>query len=250
MEGSESLRRLIVSSGKALADLAMPRTCLVCGRPLGTEERHLCIWCAADTPLTYNWEQPHNPMADEFNAVLERLRGAGEPEEYAYAASLLYYHHENPYKAIPQALKYHRDLPAGRFFASCLGSYMASTPHWADVDVVIPVPLHWLRHWRRGYNQAEVIAGELAHGLGATLRTDVLSRARRTRSQTGLSAEERLRNVASVFSVRKPLEAKHILLVDDTFTTGATLAACRRVLRAALGPSVRISIATLAVVEA
>jgi ComF family protein len=111
------------------------------------------------------------------------------------------------------------------------------------------VPLHWLRKWRRGYNQAEVIARELARALGASLRADVLRRARRTRSQTSLSAEERLRNVASVFSVRKPVEARHVLLVDDTFTTGATLASCHRVLRDALGPSVRISIATLAVVE-
>jgi len=250
MEGSESLRRLVLSSGKALADVALPRTCLVCGRTLGTEEQHLCIWCAADTPLTYTWEQSHNPMADEFNAVLERLRRDGESEEYAYAASLLYYHHENPYKAIPQALKYHRNLPAGRFFSTQLGRYMASAPHWADVDVVIPVPLHWLRKWRRGYNQAAVIARELARELGAVLRTDILRRARRTRSQTSLSAEERLRNVATVFSVRKTVEAKHILLVDDTFTTGATLAACHRVLRAAFGPSVRISIATLAMVEA
>ena len=250
MEGAESLRRLVLTSGKALADVVMPRTCLVCGKPLGTEERHLCIWCAADAPLTYTWEQPHNPMADEFNAVLERLRKTGEPENYAYAASLLFYHHENPYKAIPRELKYHRNLSAGRFFSAQLGKYMAAFPHWADVDVVIPVPLHWLRKWRRGYNQAEIIARELAAALGATLRTDVLRRARRTRSQTSLSAEERLRNVASVFAVRKPVEARHVLLVDDTFTTGATLAACHRVLRAALGPEVRISIATLSMVQA
>ena len=249
MEGAESLRGLVLSSGKALADLAMPRTCLVCGNPLGTGEKHLCIWCEADVPLTYNWEQIHHSMADEFNAVLERLRRDNEPLEYAYAASLLFYHHENPYKAIPRDLKYHRNLPAGRFFAAQLGRYMAAVPHWADVDVVIPVPLHWLRKWRRGYNQAEVIARELARALGASLRADVLRRARRTRSQTSLSAEERLRNVASVFVVRKPVQARHVLLVDDTFTTGATLAACHRVLRDALGPSVRISIATLAVVE-
>ena len=250
MEGSESLRRLVLTSGKALADVAMPRICLVCGTPLSTEERHLCVWCAADIPLTYTWEQSHNPMADEFNAILERHRAAGESEVYAYAASLLFYHHDNPYKAIPRELKYHRNIPAGRFFAARLGRFMAGVSHWADVDVVIPVPLHWLRKWRRGYNQAEVIASELARALGASLRTDVLKRIRRTRSQTSLSAEERQRNVASVFAVSKPLEARHVLVVDDTFTTGATLAACHRVLRTALGPSVRISVATLSMVQA
>lgn len=249
MEGAESLRGLVLSSGKALADLAMPRTCLVCGSPLGVGEQHLCIWCAADTPLTYTWEQIHNSMADEFNAVLERLREVGETEEYAYAASLLFYHHENPYKVIPRELKYHKNLQAGRFFASQLGRHMAAQPHWADVDVVIPVPLHWLRKWRRGYNQAAVIAAELARELGASLRVDILRRMRRTRSQTSLSAEERLHNVSSVFQVCGTVEARHILLVDDTFTTGATLAACQRVLRDALGSSVRISIATLARVD-
>ena len=62
----------------------MPRCCLVCGRQLGVREQHLCTYCAADLPLTYYWEQEHNPMADSFNAVLERLRTSpgilfGEP---------------------------------------------------------------------------------------------------------------------------------------------------------------------------
>lgn len=249
MERAESLRRLVLSSGKALADLAMPRTCLVCGNPLGAEEKHLCIWCEADVPLTYAWENTHNSMGDEFNAVLERLRRDDEPLEYTYAASLMYYHHDNPFKAIPRELKYHRNIPVGRFFSARLGRYMAAQPHWADVDVVIPVPLHWLRRWRRGYNQAAVIAAELARELGASLRVDILRRMRRTRSQTSLSAEERLRNVCSVFQVCGTVEARHILLVDDTFTTGATLAACQRVLRDAVGPSVRISVATLARVD-
>lgn len=236
---------------KELADVVMPRTCLVCGKTLGAQEKHLCLPCEADLPLSYYWEQPHNPMADEFNAVLERLRPAGEDLAYCYAAALLFYHHENPYKRIPQELKYKRNLRAGRFFSARLGRYLAAAPHFSDVDTVIPVPLHWLRKWRRGYNQAEVIARELADALGATLRTDVLCRARRTRSQTSLSAQERLRNVSGVFSVRcLPASARHILLVDDTFTTGATLASCLMLLRLALGPSVRISIATLAVVEA
>ena len=234
---------------RELADLLMPRTCLVCGKLLGGQEQHLCLSCAADIPLTYYWERAHNPMADKFNETLERGRPEGEPLAYSYAAALLFYHHENPYKRIPQALKYNHNLAAGRFFSARLGRYLAEAPHFSDVDVVVPVPLHWLRRWRRGYNQAEVIARELARALGAELRTDVLYRRRRTRSQTALSAQERLQNVSSVFAVRHLPQARHILLVDDTFTTGATLAACHRVLRRALGPEVRLSVATLAVVE-
>lgn len=261
---------------RELADLLMPRTCLVCGRYLGVEEQHLCIWCAADLPLTYYWERVHNPMADEFNAVLERHRSPGENIPYVQAAALLFYHHENPYKLIPQALKYQGNIAAGRFFAARLGRYLAALPQWQSVDVVIPVPLHWRRKWERGYNQAQVIAAQLARELCASLCTRVLYRTRSTRTQTRLDVEDRLRNVAGVFRIRdgplrrllqglgpghdadfgfgsssgagtsRPL---HVLLVDDTFTTGATLAACYQALRSALGHSVRISIATLAVVQ-
>ena len=75
--------------------MVMPRTCLVCGKKLGAQEQHLCIWCESDLPLTYYWEQAHNPMADEFNSVLERLRPAEGHLDYAYAAALLFYHHES-----------------------------------------------------------------------------------------------------------------------------------------------------------
>lgn len=234
---------------RELADLLMPRECLVCGRELGAEERHLCIWCAADLPFTYNWERVHNPMADEFNAVLERHRADGEKMDYAHAAALLLYHHENPYKRIPQALKYGYQLRAGRYFASMLGRRLAGSEAFTGVDTVIPVPLHPWRRWRRGYNQAEVIAGRLARSLGATLRPRALVRARRTRSQTRLDAEARLQNVRGAFRLRRPFPASHVLLVDDTFTTGATLAACYEAVRAGLGPAVRISIATLSLVD-
>ena len=235
---------------QALADLIMPRTCLVCGQILGTREKHLCIWCEEGLPLTYYWEQTHNPMADEFNALLEHYRTKDEPMFYVYAASLLFYHHENPYKQIPQALKYKGNLSAGRFFAAQLGRFLASTEQFKDVDLVIPVPLHWIRKWRRGYNQAEVIAKELAMALGARLRTDLLYRVRRTHTQTSLDAEARVKNVANVFRIRhRPSATRHILLVDDTFPTGATLSACYFVLRSVLGPDVRISIATLSVVQ-
>lgn len=234
---------------KELLDLTMPRECLVCGQQLGSAEDHLCIWCAEDLPLTYYWEQPHNPMADQFNALLEKLRPDGQPMDYAYAAALLYYHHGNPYRKIPQALKYHYNIRAGRYFSALLGRYMADTAHFASVDLVIPVPLHWRRKWRRGYNQAEVIARELAWALDARLRTDILVRRRRTGTQTRLDAESRMKNVQGVFRVRKTLDTNHILLVDDTFTTGATLATCYQAVRDAFGPLVRISVATLSVVN-
>lgn len=235
---------------REVTDLIMPRTCLVCGRQLGLQEKHLCLWCASGLPLTYYWERLHNPMADELNALLERSRQEGVQMPYVPAAALLFYHHENPYKLIPRALKYGGNIEAGRYFAARLGRFMAAAEHFADVDLVLPVPLHWTRKWTRGYNQAAVIAKEIAKALGAEMRADILARARRTHTQTSLDADARLRNVAGVFRVRHlPKGAKHILLVDDTFTTGATLCACYHALREAIGPLPRISVATLSVVQ-
>ncbi len=263
----------------ALGDLMMPRACLACGRRLGMRERHLCLSCAADVPYTRFWLAPHNPLADRFNAVLERHRGT-EPMDYAYAAALLYY--KGAYRSIPRALKYQGDLAAGRHYGALLGRRLAAVPHFADIDLVIPVPLHWTRLRSRGYNQAEILARALVDAFRAApappgltrnlpeVRTDLLVRARRTRTQTRVSVDQKARNVASAFQVpeRFPLwarivstlkgdapespasvlaSARHVLLVDDTFTTGATLYACYAALRPFT--TARISIATLAAVE-
>jgi ComF family protein len=119
----------------------------------------------------------------------------------------------------------------------------------------MPVPLHWIRKWRRGYNQAEVIAREVAAELGAPLDCRTLVRRRRTQTQTKLDVKDKTTNVAGAFKVRKRTQdsegqqqLKHILLIDDLFTTGSTLMACFTALREVFPPSVRISVATLAFV--
>jgi ComF family protein len=203
-------------------------------------------------------------MADRFNALIQE--NLEERIGYVFAIALFFYREESEYRRIPYQIKYHGDIPAGRFFGQMLGQKIASAEHFADVDAVIPVPLHWIRQWKRGYNQAEVIAREVATTLGTELRTDILQRSRRTRTQTKLSIEGKAANVQGAFRVRPNLansfknssschslksngsNLKHMLLIDDVFTTGSTLHACYQVLRSVFPPDVRISVATLAFV--
>ena len=259
---------------RAAADMILPRVCVVCGRRLLLQEKHICLECAADMPFTRFETMSHNPMADRFNEVIQRHLVAdgvssGVPqsyERYAYASALFLYKEDSGYKKIPYQVKYHANLAIGKHFGHMLGRRLADSQLFTDVDMVIPVPLHRLRQWKRGYNQAEIIAEEVAAALGVSLRTDILVRRRRTQTQTQLSVEEKVANVTGAFEVSENAKCiygviphndtnrctwpKHVLLFDDVFTTGSTLGECFWTLRSVFPPSVRISVATLAFVGA
>ena len=247
----------------------MPRVCLCCGRALGAEEEHICQECLGDLPFTRYWKLRENPMAESFNALIQKHMGEDvRYRPYGYACALFFYKGE--YKSITKALKYKRNFKAGKHFARMLGQTLAQTELFRDVDLVVPIPLHWTRRWRRGYNQAEIVAKEVAAALGVPCETRMLRRARRTRTQTHLNLEGRAANVAGAFRVRKSrllpemagTRPRHLLLIDDVFTTGATAAACEMAIHLAgdrmASPDsgapernlpVRVSITTLACVE-
>jgi len=254
---------------KAAADVLLPRVCVVCGGRLLLSERHICLNCLADMPLTRFWTMLHNPMADRFNLLIQKdqeksvkegcMENNWSRERYAYAAALFIYREDGDYRRIPHQIKYHGNISLGRYFGSMLGQRLKESKLFKDVDLVMPVPLHWMRRWKRGYNQAEVLAGEVAAALGARMDVTTLSRHRWTSTQTKLGIEEKAANVKGAFKVsnvsagrkRCPeiktelASVRHILLIDDVFTTGSTLMACFTALRSVFPPSVRISVATL-----
>ena len=230
----------------ALADLLLPRSCIVCGRHLDLTERYLCLFCLADLPETHFWKQTHNQMADRLNETLLEHMNIGK---YAYASALFFYRNNSNYRHITHQIKYMGNLSAGRHFGRLLGKKIASSPYLSDTDLIIPVPLHWTRRWKRGYNQAEIIAAAAAKELDADIRTDILQRHRKTRTQTKLDIAGKKGNVCDAFRIRNkeklPPDVRHIILIDDVFTTGSTLAACYKVLRPVFPPDVRISVVTL-----
>lgn len=248
--------------GRCILDFFLPRTCIICEAVLYDDEKLLCGKCAGDIPHTYFWVLRNNPMADKFNGLIqENLVAAwdedattlGRGEKYAYAAALFFYRSESEYRKITQAIKYHGRSDVGQAFGRMLGERLRSSSLFADVDVVIPIPLHWTRQWKRGYNQAEVIASGVADAMSIPLRSDILRRHKRTKTQTRLGIGEKARNVKGAFSTTHHWlpsdeagpEFRHLLLIDDVFTTGATAGECFRALRAVFPPDVRISVATL-----
>lgn len=235
----------------ALADLLLPRKCVVCGRHLLVDENHFCAHCLAGMPLTYSWMQEHNVFADRFNERLEAWRAERDSVEvYAYVAVMFYYSAHNEYKNMTRQVKYHGNAGLGKWLGMRMGLYLKYAEHFSTADLVVPVPLHWSRRLSRGYNQAEVIASEIAAELKVPIR-NLLVRRRRTKTQTKLDAEAKVRNVRAAFSIKKRVNLKrlghirHILLVDDVFTTGSTTLECFKALREALGPQVRISVACI-----
>ena len=254
MTGGRVIRGL-----KAAADILLPRVCIVCGRKLLLGEEHICLFCQSDIPLTRHRMLKHNPMADRFNELIQRQVEADLTdsdsdkiirEKYAYALALFFYDSDSDYRHIPYQIKYHGNVSAGRHFGQMLGCEVAATSWLADVDAIIPVPLHWRRKWSRGYNQAEIIARAVSDITGVPVRTDILKRVRYTGTQTKMDVPQKAENVDGAFCACRPEDAafRHIVLIDDVFTSGSTLGACFKALREVFPASVRISVATLAYV--
>ncbi len=193
-----------------------------------------------------------NRLNEKIQAhIVESDNACHEP--FARAISLFLYHTETNYKKIPYNLKYNGAIAMGKYFARALARKIKKSPLYADVDLIIPVPLYWFRKWKRGYNQAEIIAKEVSKELDVPMDTKTLKRLRNTTTQTKLEVADKSANVDRAFKasiVDKTLcERRHILIIDDVFTTGSTLASCQWELRKILGPDVRISVATLAYVD-
>ena len=211
----------------------------------------LCEHCLDDLPLTRFWLYSEN-------AAMESLAGC----RVHNAASLFFYRHDSPYCEIVRQFKYGRRESLGLWAARLLGRYLAEGGLYTDVQAVVPVPLHPLKRWRRGFNQAEIIARGVAGGLSSRqigensgkipVVPHLLRRRRYTSTQTRRSATSRRSNVSGAFAVnRRELErlqeagVKHILIVDDVLTTGATLSECIRLLQ----DHFTVSAATLGFVE-
>lgn len=190
---------------------------------------HFCISCR--TPFL----NPH-PLNEEGRCGLCRRGWNGFDMVYSFGS------YEGVLRELVHLLKYH----GVDTLARPLGALLASAlPRDERFDLIVPMPMHWWRRWRRGYNQARLLAEELSRRTGIP-SADVGSRTRRTAPQAGLSNAQRRRNVAGTFGVRgrERLKGRNVLVVDDVFTTGSTSSSFSLALKRA--GAARVSVLALA----
>lgn len=222
---------------EALLALASPNECEACGRALVEGERILCLHCLADFPYT-GFEQSAGD-----NELCVRL--ASRRCRIDRATSLFYYMRKTPYARLVQMGKYgHRPQVIERLMGKYVSDRLVPAGFFDGIDLIVPVPLHWLRLVRRGYNQSARLAHEVGRLTGISV-ADAL-KARRHTSQTLLSGHERQRSVEHVYSAipGATAEASHALLIDDIITTGATVTQCASALLAD-NPTLRVSVLSL-----
>ncbi|HKT27661.1 ComF family protein [Dyella sp.] len=210
----------------ALHRWLLPWRCLLCG-DAGAHGMDLCADCAAELPRNTQCCQRCALPLPLSAPLCGRCQRKAPPWDAAWAP----FRYAWPLDRLETRFKFGRDLAAGRVLATL---WQRETFPIDVPQMIIPVPLHRHRLRKRGYNQALELARSLASSLDIPCRHDVLLRTRHTHAQTGLDAIERRRNLRGAFAVCNGVALPaHVVVLDDVFTTGATLAECVRTLRRA-----------------
>lgn len=233
-----------------LTDLLLPRRCLLCRAPACA---NLCAGCDADLPairdacrrcaiaLELSWAGECDPSSGE------QLCGSciSRPPPFDQTVAALNY--QFPVTVLVQRFKFNRSLASGEVLSTRLLRALVGrhAPGVNPVELIVPVPLHPARQWKRVFNQAEVMARDIGKALQISVAPGAIRRVRRTLAQTGLPAKIRKKNLKGAFAAR-PLDVSSVALVDDVMTTGATVSECARVLRRAGVTSVSVWVAARA----
>ena len=213
-------------------DIIYPNHCQLCADDLKTNEQYICVSCAYDLPYIDANSREQEQLSQLFTGRI-KIEGI---------YSLFAYNKGNQVQHLLHQLKYHGKTKMGAHFGSLLGKNLPAT----DIDLLLPVPLHPKKLHQRGYNQSMAIARGIQQVTNKSILEKAMCRKSYNLSQTRFSKYDRWENVRSIFEVVRPaqVKGKHLLLIDDVLTTGATIEACAQELLKL--EDCRVSVATLA----
>jgi len=216
--------------------LFYPNLCMVCHNDLAEGESVICTSCLYHIPRTRYWFDAENPVAKIFWGRVFVQN----------ACSFFFFARGSRYRKLLHHLKYNGKREVGYILGKEFGFELKNVDSYSSIDYIVPVPLHPKRFKQRGYNQAEEIAKGLQESMGIPMSTKTLVRSGYTETQTRKTRTERVKNVSKAFRLENPqdFKGKHILIVDDIVTTGATLEECAAMVLEA--EDAKVSIVTLA----
>ncbi len=221
----------------SLIDFIFPRRCLSCEVILAKSQNFLCEFCKYELPLTY-WK------LDTNNLIYKKI-GKEIPLESACAS--FYFYEGSISQKLIHSLKYKRQDILGNLLAEYLYENIRQSNQ--KPECIIPVPIHPKKLKIRGYNQLDVLGKKLAEKMSIEYVPDGLQRNYHQESQTQKGKLERKQRLKNTFSLlnSKAIDGKHVLLIDDVFTTGSTLLNCAKQIIAL--PNTKLSIATICYVK-
>lgn len=223
----------------ALKRLIIPEICPLCGKRLIAAERFICLSCYSTAPYTNQWKSRDNMMEQRFWGIVPIER----------AAAFLWYIEDGGYRDLIHLFKYHSQWFVAQYMGSWFATELTRCDFLDGVDLIVPIPLYITRRLSREYNQSEYIAIGISRYAKIPYCFNAVRRVVNNPSQTVLEKEfDRWGNVEGIFKVVRPekLKSRHILLVDDVFTTGATIISCAQSIIKSCNGDVKISVATLA----
>jgi ComF family protein len=221
----------------SLLHLAFPHLCEGCGSDQLEQEGMLCLHCLSSLPETNFHLYRTNPVENIFRGRLP----------ISYATAQYYFTHESMMQHVMHQVKYHGNRELGLYLGRLMGHALMASDHLREVDILIPLPLHISKERNRGFNQAAILCEGITEVLARPIIKDAVIRSSNTESQTKKSRIERWQNMEGMFELVNPefIEGKHVLLVDDVITTGATLESCGKAILKA--NNVQLSIAALCI---
>lgn len=213
-------------------DLIYPPLCTGCGKVRPLDHHIFCLECVYLLPETGYHQHARNPFVAHFDGRIRISAGA----------SFLFFSRGGGTQRMLHQIKYNNQPDLITTIGRWYGKQLLQSRLWEGIEVIVPVPLHWRKQRKRGYNQSAVFGEALADVMGIPCQANALLRVTHDRSLTGMKRMERVETIGSSFVVAKPalVKHKHILLVDDVLTTGATLESCAIVLEKLPVASIRM----------